>query len=217
MAIPNQFEAAIEALRVQLGLSEDELDDMRLEVRRRAMEAAQAAEASMLHQVHKSLLRSFQLGQGIAEWRKAIKAQVSRAWFGKNATRLTTIYRNEVQRALNGGRFVQMTRPRVLRLRPYWMFDAVDDTRTTDICEDRDGFIAAADNPWWTINYPTLHHRCRSGVRTLTERQAKRKGLGDSQSLTTEPQKGFGKVPGYSDPVPVPSSLAEPIRRALSV
>jgi len=41
-------------------------------------------------------------------------------------------------------------------------FSAILDSRTTDICEARDGLILAIDDPRLSANTPPLHYQCRS-------------------------------------------------------
>ena len=114
------------------------------------------------------------------------------------AQRLLLPFRNTVQRAYNAGRFAIMNSAIVKRLRPFRMFDAVLDDRTTRICRPRDGTVLPADNPWWNANWPPLHHNCRSSVRTLTFNEAVRRG-GISEGLTgVQTGEGFGSSPAVT-------------------
>ena len=74
------------------------------------------------------------------------------------------------------------------------MYDAVLDGRTSEICKSSDGTTLAADDPFWETYTPPLHHRCLSGIISLTEAQAAERGL------TKTPPKapaasGFGLAP----------------------
>ncbi len=92
-----------------------------------------------------------------------------------------------------------MKDPVVAELRPFWMYDAILDARTSEICRDFNGTTLPHDDPWWSSHYPPVHHRCRSGVRALRAEQVSRMG-GQTTEPPTEhqPQAGFGATPDQS-------------------
>lgn len=125
---------------------------------------------------------------------KAVGEKLERAWGKKGATRLETIFRTNVQSAYGAGRYAQLTDPDVLRTRPYWLYDAVLDSRTSSLCRGLNGTIRPADDPFWDTHVPPLHFSCRSGLRSLTRQQAEARGVTETPP-TAPPAAGFGSRP----------------------
>lgn len=61
--------------------------------------------------------------------------------------------------------------------RPYWMYEAVNDSRTRPSHAAMDGRVYAHDDPIWATHYPPNGWNCRCRVRALTERQVRASGL----------------------------------------
>lgn len=87
------------------------------------------------------------------------------------------IFRTNIQTAYSVGHYAAMTDETVKKLRPYWQYDAVDDTRTRPAHRAMDGKVYAVDNPIWDVWYPPNGFRCRCGVTTLSKRQVEQRGL----------------------------------------
>lgn len=196
------FAEAIEAIRRRVAISDDELVAITAVSSDWSFWAAGLAQLRLVQDVLDSLTSAVKKGLGLAAWKKRLPALLRSAWGKGSAFRLETIFRNAVQHAFGRGRYRQMTHPAVMRFRPYWLFDGVVDSHITVICKERDGIVLPADHPWWLSNYPQLHHRCRSGVRTLRASQAQRRGITTPEQLTdieSEPQTTkngtFGQAP----------------------
>lgn len=87
------------------------------------------------------------------------------------------IYRTNIQTAYQVGHYEEMTSPMVKRLRPYWQYDAVNDSRTRKSHLAMDGKVFPADSPVWDVWYPPNGFRCRCGITTLSKRQVEERGL----------------------------------------
>ncbi len=94
--------------------------------------------------------------------------------------RLQTIYRQNLQTALNVGRYQGQIE--VADKRPYWAYYSVLDNRTGSLCRRLDGVVYRHDDPFWQMYYPPNHWRCRARVGTLSERELAREGLTVSES-----------------------------------
>lgn len=192
------FDEAIEWFLARIIMSPDQVAMLTRRARQRAWWIAGTAQANAVQSVFDSIAEAMKRGDSYDNWRKRIAPILNRAWSlrgGKAAHRMAVIYRNAVQHAYGRGRYEQMAEPAVKRLRPYWMFDAVMDSRTTSICRPLDHKIVAADHPWWDTHYPPLHHQCRSAVRTLRESDAKRRGIAAVPPTDVKVQDGFGHSP----------------------
>lgn len=127
-----------------------------------------------LHQIQSvfgKITEAIEKGETFAEWRKRVRTEL------KNDAHAETVFRNAVQRSYNAGRWAQMTDPDVLRLRPFLMFDAILDARSSEICPVCNGTILPATDEFWLTHVPPLHHRCRSSLRNLRREEAMRRGI----------------------------------------
>lgn len=141
--------------------------------------------------------KAIESGEPFADFRKRVRLEL------RNDAHAETVFRNAVQHSYASGRHRQMTEPDVLRFRPYLMYDAVMDSRTTEeICLPRDGTVLPADHPWWRTHYVPAHHRCRSGIRNLRKSEAERRGV-TKVPPKADSQKGFGRLPS-AQPIPKP-------------
>jgi SPP1 gp7 family putative phage head morphogenesis protein len=172
-----------------------------------AFRLAGISSLDMVEDVRRSLERAVSSGESFEDWKAKIKRRLLAAWSRDEATpanpgwRLETIFRTNVQRAYSAGRYVQLSDPVVMQARPYRLYDAIIDERTTETCQERNGVILPASDPWWESNWPPLHFNCRAGVRSLRESQARRRGM-----TTTPPDEeapaGFGTVAESWEPDP---------------
>lgn len=215
-SVVSKFDEAIEWFLARIVLARGEFDEISAKARRQAFTVSNLSSLRMVDFIFREITASLLGAEGLNDFRKRVLPKLRREWGdgrGRDAAgrrinvgaRIETIYRTNTLSAFNEGRFQQMSQPVVKRLRPYWMYDAIMDSRTSNICRPRDGKVFPADSPWWETNYPPLHYNCRSGVRALTARQANRRGIsnvseivikdGDEIRPAGEPLAGFGNRP----------------------
>ena len=89
--------------------------------------------------------------------------------------RLKTIYRTNMYTSFSRGRY-RTLRANVAN-RPYWLYDAMNDSLTRPSHRDLDNKVYPALHPVWDRIYPPNGFNCRCMVRALTEDQVKAKGL----------------------------------------
>jgi len=108
--------------------------------------------------------------------------------------RLETIFRNNVQTAFNAGRHRQMKANTARR--PYWQYDALNDSRTRPEHAAQDGKVYPADHPYWDTWYPPNGHNCRCSVRALSEKDIERQGLKiETSENFADPDPGWDRNP----------------------
>lgn len=204
-ADPERFEEAIEWFKARFPVTDEILAALREFAGPRAWKISGVAHLDIVLAVYESLLAAIENGTPLAEWKSEIRTKIGEQWGTKTSARLDVIFRTNVQTAYNRGRWQQITHPDVLAVRPYLMFDAILDARRSPICrslsEPKPVVLPAAD-PFWLTRQPPLHFNCRSSLRSLTERQAKARGVTDTTSATEPPQKGFGGVDPEWQPDP---------------
>jgi len=108
--------------------------------------------------------------------------------------RLELIHRNNIQSSYMAGRWQQVQANKVNR--PYLMYIAVNDGRTRPSHRAMHGHIARVDSSWWQTHHPLNGFRCRCGQRSLSEAEAKRRGI--KPAPNAEPDKGWDYNPGMA-------------------
>lgn len=199
-----RFDEALEQMRARTPMPAEQFYALQDQARLKAFTVSNVGQMDVVQQVLGSLETAIEQGTDLQSWKDEIGPALEAAWQGEvenPAHRLDTIYRTNVQTAFSHGRVRQMREPAVAGLRPFFLFDAVNDHRTTDICSARDGVLLPADDPWWLTNTPPLHFKCRSGIRSLRRAQAERRGGVNPPDREVEfnaPGKGFGAAPSRS-------------------
>jgi len=202
------FQEALAWHRARLPLTKEAWEKLEGEARKQAFTIAGVMQLQLVSDVWEALDRAILQGESLQVFMETIGPKLKQAW-GKSvsnpAWRLETIFRTHVQQAYNAGRYAQATHPETLSVRPYWMFNAVKDGRTSEICRALDGTILPAEDPWWKTHYPALHFNCRASVVSLTEEQAWMRGV-TRMAPTVVAAEGFGHLPTQPPPGPKASS-----------
>lgn len=212
---PTALSEAADALawfRARVPVTRAEWDALEAAARQRAFTVSGVATLDVLAQVWDALDKALAVGTAFDEFRRDVGAAIAAAWGKSDSPRVETIFRNGVQSAYAAGRYQQMTSPAVLQARPFWEFQALLDARTTPICQPLDGLVRAAGDPFWQDHYPPLHHRCRSGVVTLTAAQAEASGgLAQTDHDAAPPPAGWGSTAGLGAYAPDPARYPAPL------
>jgi SPP1 gp7 family putative phage head morphogenesis protein len=189
----SRFQEALEWFQRRAVITGAEAARLNTDLKVRAFWIGGGLQLNTIQNVFDKIDRAIDSGEPFDEWRERVRGQLS------NDAHAETVFRNAVQRSLNAGRFRQAHDPEVLRLRPFAQFDAILDSRTTKICKDADGTILPVDDPWVLRNQCPRHHKCRSGWRYITEREARRRGISD-QPPDNDAAPGFGAPPDADPP-----------------
>lgn len=175
---PLPFRQAIEFFRDKVVLSPQEFSQLYAEARTRAFTVAGIAKLDVLHDIHEELTKAIEDGLTQERWRQSVNKMLERrGWRGLTPYRADNIFRTNIQTAYQVGRYQQMTDPDVVARRPYWMYDAVNDSRTRPTHLAMDGQVYPADHPFWDVWYPPNGYRCRCGVIALSEAEVRARGL----------------------------------------
>ncbi|MCR4442954.1 MAG: phage minor head protein [Peptococcaceae bacterium] len=175
---PLPFEEAIEFFKNKLPLTPQDYDRLSFEARTKAFTISGVAALDVLHDIYQELLKALETGATIEDFRKNANTILEKkGWRGLTPYRTDNIFRTNIQTAYNVGRYRQMTDPNVLKMRPYWRYDAVDDQKTRPSHRALDNKVYPADHPFWDTWYPPNGFRCRCSVESLTESQVKRRSL----------------------------------------
>lgn len=184
----------------------------------RAFWVAGVTEGSVVQDVFDALDRAIEDGTALEDFKADVGVSLEEAWGGEDAARLETTFRTNVMSSYNGGRHEMFNEPEVKKARPYLRFDAVSDSRTSDICEALDGKVLPADDPFWLKHTPPLHFNCRSVLTPLDPVEAEDEGISPGAPDTggAAPDEGFGRPPTPEDATPDLSGFDPDIASVLS-
>jgi len=158
------FEEAVEYFRDLFAMTSAEYETLVAEVGEYASALAftvsKIAAADLLQDLHGEILKSIEEGKTFFDFRESIdEIMKRRGWEGLAPYRLDNIFRTNIQTAYNVGRYKQMKA--IAERRPYWEYDAVNDTHTRPSHLAHDGKIYRHDHSFWDVWMPSNGFRCR--------------------------------------------------------
>jgi len=110
--------------------------------------------AQVLKKFYDELLAALEEGNSLAEFRENMNDFLeAEGYEGITPYQAENIFRTNIQTAYNVGHYKRMTEPGVKALRPYWQYDAVNDSKTRPSHLAMDGRVFMADDPIWEGGY----------------------------------------------------------------
>lgn len=148
------------------------------------------ASLDQLQAVLDSLEEALKNGSTFEKWRKDIRVQD----LGLPKHRLDNIFRTNIQAAYNRGHWENFVEHK--NIRPFLMYDAINDSRVRPTHLAMDGIIRPVGDSFWATHYPPNGFRCRCRCISLTDRQARERskngnGLSKVIDDSMKPDKGF--------------------------
>ena len=181
----------------------------------------------LLNAFHDELLKAIADGTTMEVFRNNMNDFLEQKGYeGITPFQADNIFRTNVQTAYQVGHYEQMTDPEVMKLRPYWQYDAVNDSHTRPSHLAMDGKVYRADSPVWNTWYPPNGFRCRCTVHTLSQRQVDDMGLtveqdvprsaelNDGRFVNVRPDPHFATNPATTQWKPDLSGYPEPLVKA---
>lgn len=166
------FKEAVQYWENKTPLTKDEFAKLVETERQRAFTVSGIAKQDVLAEVYKHI------GSAVADGMSYESFQALDVWaktgFADKGYRIDNIFRTNVQSALMGGKYQQM---RKSKLQEYWMYSAVNDSRTRPAHAALQGKVFHRDSAFWITWFPPNGYRCRCGVTALSADQIKRMGL----------------------------------------
>jgi len=193
---PAKFNEAVKAFRKRVPMSNADWDQLAADERQRGFTVGAVAQADLVQDVFDALDRAIDAGSSFDDFKAEIGPKLADEWGGEDAPRVETIFRTNVLGAYSAGRQQILDAPAVKEARPYRRFDAIEDDRIDEDCDEFDGTVLPADDPWWASHTPLIHPNCRCQINGLTPDEAEEEGVTEEPS-NAEAEDGFGKP--YSD------------------
>ena len=171
------FEEAVEYFKGRVPVTADVFYRIAEQYRGLAFTVSGYTKAQILKRFYDEILAALEDGNTFSEFRKNMNDFLkAEGYEGLDPLQADLIFRTNIQTAYNVGHYEQMTDPGVMKLRPYWQYDAVNDTHTRPSHLAMDGKVFPADHPVWNTWFPPNGFRCRCTVRTLSKRQVEARG-----------------------------------------
>lgn len=152
-------------------------------------------------------------GANFRDFKKFAAARLESAgWTPANKSHVETIYRTNIATGYSSGRFVEMRKPEVLALLPYWQIRGVNDDRARPTHKAAFGIVLPANHPFWKHAYPPFGFGCRCKTIARTAAWLKRTSTQIGPVPTGLPDPGFES--GTSKLISVPDAALEPAKPA---
>jgi len=180
------FEMMLDFFRKKkIVISPNSWRDVMGEAHNTAFTVAQVTAADVLLDIMESLTEAMETGIPLSEWQANLEPILEeKGWLPETAEpgrkplpgyRLKNIFTTNISSANNAGRWQQQQK--LAGRRPYLQYMNPDDESTTEICGWLSGKVYRADDKIWKKLYPPNHFQCRSTVKSLREKDLKRRGL----------------------------------------
>lgn len=172
------FQEAVDYFKERVPVTAEQFYKIAAEYRGLAFTVGGYTKAQILKKFYDELLAALEEGNTLSEFRENMNDFLkAEGYEGLDPVQADNIFRTNIQTAYNVGHYQQMTDPGVMRLRPYWQYDAVNDSHTRPSHLAMDGRVFPADSPVWDTWFPPNGFRCRCTVKTLSKRQVEQRGL----------------------------------------
>lgn len=173
-----KFEEAVQYFGEKLVLTPKQFYELSDKYRSLAFTVGGYTKIQTLKKFHDEILRAIEDGLTMEQFKNEMNTFLeSKGYEGLSNFQADNIFRTNVQTAYQVGHYEQMTSPMVKKLRPYWQYDAVNDSHTRPSHLAMDGKVFPCDSPIWDTWYPPNGFRCRCSVQTLSKRQVEERGL----------------------------------------
>lgn len=204
------FEEAVLYFGERVPVTREQFDAITEQYKGLAFTVSGYTKALMLKQFYDEILASLKNGGTILEFTANMNQFLKNEGYeGLTPFQADNIYRTNIQTAYSVGHYEQMTDPDVLALRPYWQYDAVNDSHTRPSHLAMDGRVFKADSPVWDTWYPPNGFRCRCTVRTLSRRQIEQRGLSVEAETPRAAELADGR---FVNIMPDPSFMTNPAK-----
>ncbi|WP_244949941.1 phage portal protein family protein [Fusobacterium mortiferum] len=153
----------------------DKLEEISAKVQESYFYIKKSTSLEVTKALYNNLLSTLNEGKTFKDWLKMSENILNKSGFGDNPWYLELVYRNNLMTTYNSGAFYNQELNK--KNKPYGMYDAVGDNRTTDLCKSLDGLVYPLDHSFWKNFLPPNHHGCRSRRIALSKDDVKEYGL----------------------------------------
>lgn len=177
-ADPDERERIEKWFKSRVPVTVDEYERLSKDARSRAFTIGGTTQLRVVQTVLSELKRQAVRGDiDLDELKERLRQRLKSGYVDKNAPRLRAALNTTVQQAYADGRHAKLTDKALQDRFPYLQYVAKLDDKTTPECWRWNRTVLRADHPWWQTHWPPCHINCRSSLRALTARQARKMGI----------------------------------------
>lgn len=181
------YGGAIEFLTRRMNLPQSELARLQQEYGAKALQVSQDAADTLNAALGETMTELTSQGAGVTDGIAALRQTFTTEGFVPgNNYQLENIFRTQTQIAYGAGRYNALQDPALQEIIWGYEFVAIEDDRTTLVCQQCDGVIRPKDDPFWTVYWPPNHWQCRSSVIEVLDG-----GENKGELPTVQPLPGF--------------------------
>jgi SPP1 gp7 family putative phage head morphogenesis protein len=190
-ATPTVYAGTIDWLQEKMELTDEDLEEINDLYDEPMLTATTDLADSVDKAVQAAIIDSTKAGESVTNAIKRLRQVFVDEGLTEQAPyRLEAVYRTSVQQGYAAGRWRAMNsdaiRPHIKGL----TYHAVEDDRTTPLCEQLDGTTLPMDDPFWETYNPPNHWNCRSTVLEIFDDQEME--IVEPDEDIDDPQEGFG-------------------------
>lgn len=189
------FSKAIDWFIKRFPILYDHLDDVTKKVNETFFYIKRSLELETTRTLYNNLLDNLSNGGTLKDWLEVSKTILDKTGLGDSPWYLELVYRNNMQSSYNAGAFYNQELNK--KNKPYGLYDAIDDERTSEICQILNGKVYPLDHPFWNRYLPPNHHGCRSKRITLSREELEEYGLTVSKTVTKEVKELKNKMGNF--------------------
>lgn len=210
------FQEAVDYFKERIPVESATFYAIAEEYRALAFTVSGYTKAQILKKFYDELLSALEEGSTLQEFQANMNDFLeAEGYEGLDPLQADLIFRTNIQTAYNVGHYQRMTDPAVMELRPFWQYDAVNDSHTRPSHLEMDGRVFPADSPVWNVWFPPNGFKCRCTVKTLSKRQVEQRGLEVETSFPAiAPDPHFGTNPAKVRFEPDLKGYPEPLVKA---
>lgn len=160
------------------------LDEISASVQENYFYIKKSTSLEVTKNLYNKLLSALEEGKSFKSWIKDSESILNTTGFGDNPWYLELVYRNNLMSTYNAGTFYGQELNK--ENKPYGMYDAVGDERTSNLCRSLDGKVYPLDHEFWNNFLPPNHHGCRSRRIALSKNDVKEYGLKISNKISND-------------------------------
>ncbi len=157
------YDEAIKYLQEKIPSLYDDIEEITAANAQKYFWVKKSTSLELTKKMQNDLIHSLKEGISFKEWTKTFNMDLYNSLGITNSGSYTeTVYRTNVQNAYSAGRFERQERQAVNF--PYWQYNSLMDSVTTEICTQLNDKVYRSDDPIWKEIYPPSHYNCRSSV-----------------------------------------------------
>jgi Phage Mu protein F like protein len=166
---PEHYQQGMRAFMDAVPLTQADLTALEADEVAFAEKVAVTAQANMVNGIWGQLETALAGGVEFAAILPQLAESLDVNW-GDDGSALDTLVNTNLFGSYSEGRYEQRTEPTIMEARPYNRYVAQADA--DEECSVYHNYVAPADDGFWDVHFPPLHHNCKCEIEALSDEEA---------------------------------------------